>query len=414
MRLPFLSFLFLIFLHVSAQFNSEFLNYSDFRRHVSVAGEAEWNSNAINNNFVRKIYRGGYLDAQSKDAVSSSLLQQNIFGALNSYGLSAFFGKDSSRFDWFVGVKNQEYLNTTFTKDLFRVVFYGNEEFRGKYATITNSSLNYMKFQEVKLGFVWKNVDTVGKIGGALSFISGQRLLQYKTIDTNFLYTAPDATQLLYQANFSIAFSDTNNTRLLTCNGTGLSADVYVETPYQSRFGKSRFIITVNNLGFIRWNQNTIQYRVDSVLTFNGVHLNNFLDINDSTLNLINADTVMGRIGERNVEHYNVNLPMNFLLIHETCFNARYCLRLGLRQLFNANYKPFFFVENKFNLSTHLRGGVLLSYGGYGKFSGGIYVEYNFKDHWIFRGGSNAIQGFTFHEKTFGGGAYLTLVRKFK
>ena len=74
MRLPFLSFLFLIFLHVSAQFNSEFLNYSDFRRHVSVAGEAEWNSNAINNNFVRKIYRGGYLDAQSKDAVSSSLL----------------------------------------------------------------------------------------------------------------------------------------------------------------------------------------------------------------------------------------------------------------------------------------------------------------------------------------------------
>ena len=218
---------------------------------------SDLNSNSLNNNFIQKVYRGGYLDNNSKGAVSSALLQQNIFGAINTYGLNAFLGKDNSRFDWFVGMKNQQYLNASFSKDLFQLLVYGNKEFSGKYASISGAAFNYLKFQEVKLGFIWKNVDSVGKIGGALSFISGQRLLQYKAIDTNFLYTAPDATQLLYQANFSLAFSDTNNTGLFSSNGSGLSADVFVETPYQSRFGKSRFIITVNNLGFIRWNKNT-------------------------------------------------------------------------------------------------------------------------------------------------------------
>jgi hypothetical protein len=393
-----------------AQFNSEFLKYSDYRAHISLYGEAEWNSTALHNKFFQSIYAGNEIDIQSKDKVSDKLLQKNVAGAIANFGVNAFFGKEKSRFDWLVGIKHQEFLNCSFSKDLFRTAFYGNSEFKGKYADFNNTAFNYFKFQEFKIGFMWKNVDTSGKLGGALSFISGQRVLQYKTLDTNYLYTAPDATELIYQANFSLSMSDTTPRALFGMAGLGLSGDLYAETPYRSKWGNSRFIISVNNLGFIRWNKNSRRYSVDSVFNFQGVQLNNILDLNDSVLNSINADTLINRTTELSKDYFNVNLPMNFLLIHEVSFNTKYSLRVGFRNIFNANFRPFFFVENRFNLHPNCKLGGTFSYGGYGKFSGGIYAEYKIQKL-NFRLGSNAIQGIVMSDKTFGGSMYLTLVK---
>ncbi len=415
MKQSLLFVLFFISSQVFSQFNSEFLKYSDYREHVSAYADVEFNSNCITNRFLQRFYFGGYIDSNMKQGVSDRMLNNNYAGGIASFGVNGFFTlKDSARFSWFVGAKHQEIMNSSFTRDFFNLIFYGNEMYKGKRADIYNTTLNYTSFQELKFGFVWRDVDSVGKIGGALSVLNGQSLIQYRTIDTNYLYTAIDATQLDYNANFSFTMSDTSKNSLGAFNGIGLSADLYVETPYKSKLGPSKFIITVNNLGFIKWSAKTMQYTVDSLFTFSGFNIDNLLELGDSTLNAISRDSILNNSTELKTASVNTNLPMNFILVHQVDFTKRYSFRVGVRNIFNGNYKPFFFIDNRFAINKNFSLGGLVSYGGYGKFSGGIYAEFNVKDQFYFKAGSNAIQGFVMPDKTLGQSVYLTISKKFK
>ena len=398
---------------VSAQFNSEFLKYSDYKHHISVYGDFELGSSCINNEFIKKIYFGGYIDNRLKDNVTKEMESVNNFGGGVSYGLNYFFGNKSSKFDFMFGVKNQEIINGTFSRDFFNTVFYGNEMYKGSTAYFNNTGLNYLKFQELKAGFIWKNVDSVGRIGFALSLLKGQSLIRYKEIDTNFLATNLDATEIGYNASFSLAISDTGKTSLFAFNGTGLSADLYFEAPYKSKIGPSRFIVTVNNLGFIRWNNKSIVYKVDSLIKFKGVEIDNLIVLNDSTLNIANQDTLLNNLTGVSREKVNVNLPMNLLLMHQTEFSRFYCLRFGVRNIFNGNSKPFYFIENRINFSTKFMLGLMIGHGGYNRYSIGSFLEYK-TDGFAIRAGSTALQGFFNPRETLGQSLYLTISKRFK
>jgi hypothetical protein len=392
-----------------SQFNSEFLKYTDHRNHFSAYGDYEFNSNSLTNKFIQKFYQGGYIDSSLKETVSAKMSGHNYMGGVASFGFNAFFGKDSSSFAWLIGIKNQEIANAAYTQDFFNLAFYGNSMYKGRRAYLNNSNINYMKFQELKLGFVWTDVDTVGKMGGALSFLKGQNMFQFATRDTTFLYTAPDATQLELEANFSLVASDSAKKSMAAFNGSGLSADLFVELPYKSKLGASKFIITVNNLGFIQWNNKTVHYTVDSLFKFDGYNINNLSDLSDSTFSAINRDSTLNAISEVVNEKIITNLPMNFLVIHQIDFNKKYSLRVGLRHIFNGNYKPFLFLDNRFKFTRSVSAGLMLSYGGYGKFSSGLYFEINLKEKWFVKIGSNSLQGFIDTKNSIGQSAYLTL-----
>ncbi|MFN5460191.1 MAG: DUF5723 family protein [Bacteroidota bacterium] len=396
-----------------SQFNSEFLKYSDYGRHVSAYGDFELGSSCINNEFIKRIYFGGYIDNEIKDNVSSEMQSINRFGGGVSFGLNYFSGNDSSKYDWMIGIKNQEVINGSFSRDFFNTLFFGNKMYKGSTAYFNNTGLNYIGFQELKAGLIWKNVDKGGKIGFGLSLLKGQSLVRYREIDTNFLATSLDAEQLSYNASFSLAVSDTGNRDISAFNGTGLSADLYFEAPYKSKIGPSRFIVTVNNLGFIRWNKKTMLYTIDSLLTFNGVNIDNLLVLNDSTLNIVSQDTLINNLTSLKREKVNVNLPMNLLFMHQTEFSKNYTLRFGIRNIFNGNSAPFFFIENKINIKNKFLLGISIAYGGYNKYSAGAYFEYNNK-YFTTRIGSIALQGFLRPEKTLGQSLYLTFAKKFK
>ncbi|MFN5182522.1 MAG: DUF5723 family protein [Bacteroidota bacterium] len=396
-----------------SQFNSEFLKYSDYGRHVSAYGDFELGSSCINNEFIKRIYFGGYIDNEIKDNVSSEMQSINRFGGGVSFGLNYFSGNDSSKYDWMIGIKNQEVINGSFSRDFFNTLFFGNKMYKGSTAYFNNTGLNYIGFQELKAGLIWKNVDKGGKIGFGLSLLKGQSLVRYREIDTNFLATSLDAEQLSYNASFSLAVSDTGNRDISAFNGTGLSADLYFEAPYKSKIGPSRFIVTVNNLGFIRWNKKTMLYTIDSLLTFNGVNIDNLLVLNDSTLNIVSQDTLINNLTSLKREKVNVNLPMNLLFMHQTEFSKNYTLRFGIRNIFNGNSTPFFFIENKINIKNKFLLGISIAYGGYNKYSAGAYFEYNNK-YFTTRIGSIALQGFLRPEKTLGQSLYLTFAKKFK
>jgi hypothetical protein len=409
----FTSFLILVFGFYKAQYNTEFINYANTGRAVSLNVEYDAGSNAIKNDMVNALIWGGYISKEMKDASEKKLKQNNNFGINLNYGVSAFF-KGNSKVDYLIGFKNQEVLNASFNADFYRLMFYGNKRFMGETANLGHISVNALRFQEVKFGALIHHVDTAAKIGISISFLKGEQLFFLKTGRNTSLYTAADASELQINSNFNLALSDTGNKNLFSFNGIGSNADIFFETPYKSKIGKkSVLLVNANNIGFIHWRNNSVQYSSDSAITFSGYRVENLLDLRDSTLNKINRDTILQNLINGRKENFNVNIPTNLVIINKIYFGKmNTILNTGFRFIFNANFKPYFFIEPEYkhkNFTFTLHSG----YGGYVRFNFGTSVMYSGK-HLFFKLGSNSLQGFIAPKLAYGQGVYFSIAKKFK
>jgi len=396
-----------------AQYNTEFLNYSTFGRSISLHVDFDAGSNAIKNDMVNSLIWGGHISTEMKDDSQKKLKNTNNFGINLNYGTTAFI-KGNSKFDLLIGFKNQEVLNASFNSDFYRLMFYGNKGFAGNTANLSNLSVNALRFQEVKFGAIIHHVDSIAKIGVSVSFLKGEQLFYIKTGRDASLYTSADASMIQLNSNFNLAVSDTSNKNLLSFNGVGANADIFFETPYKSKLGKkSVLIVNANNLGFIHWRKNSVQYSSDSLITFQGYKIDNILDLKDSTLNRINQDTILQNLVNGRKENFNVNIPTNLVLINKIYFGKmNFALNTGFRYIFNANYTPYFFVEPEYKYKRMLFT-LHTGYGGYARLNIGACMMYNGK-HLFFKLGSNSIQGYIAPKITHGQGVYFSIAKKFK
>lgn len=395
-----------------AQYNTDFLNYSYTGRCVSANLDFDAGSNGMSSRLVNKLVWGGYIDKATKDASSRYLRNSNNFGVSLNYDVSAFV-KGGKKFDILVGAKNQELLNATYTRDFFNLMFYGNAPYKGRTADLGNCNVNALRFQEVKLGAMLHSVDSVAKIGVSISFLKGEQLFYIKTTDKSSLYTSADGSQLVFSSNFNMALSDTNNRGLTSFNGVGASADLYFETPYKSRVGqRSVLIVNANNIGFIHWRNNSVQYSSDSTLNYSGYTVNSILDLKDSTLNRINSDSLLRALTNARNENFNVNIPTNLLIINKIFFTDAFCFSFGFRHIFNANYRPYAFIEPEYRVGQVVFA-LHTGYGGYVRLNVGTSVTWSGKG-WFLRIGSNSLQGYVVPKSAFGQGIFFSIAKKLK
>jgi hypothetical protein len=211
-----------------------------------------------------------------------------------------------------------------------------------------------------------------------------------------------------------MALSDTSKKNVLSFNGMGAAADIYFETPYKSKIGKrSVLIVNANNIGFIRWLNNSVQYNSDSSLRFTGYHVNNILDLKDSTLNRINSDSLLISLTNARREPFNVNIPTNLVLINKIYFGKQnFCLLTGFRHIFNANYIPYVFVEPEYTVKQ-VTFALHTGYGGYVRLNVGTSVTWSSKG-WYIKIGSNSLQGYILPKMSSGQGLFFSLAKKFK
>lgn len=408
-RLNVLVLLFLLCTCVNAQYNTTFLNYSRYGRSIGVGLEYEAGSNGMSGELANRLLWGGHISPETKAESRRLLKGRNNFGVMLNYDLSAFF-KGGKKFDFLVGVKNQEVLNATYSRDFFNLMFEGNGYFRGSAADLSNCSVNALRFQELKAGVIIHHIDTLGTIGVSISFLKGEQLFFIRTNQNSSLYTSSLGDELVFNSNFSMAISDSTNKGPTVFNGVGASADLYFETPYKSRLGKrSVLVVNASNVGFIHWWKNSAQYSSDSSLHFSGLTIRNISDLRDSTIASINRDTLLRNLANARNEDFNVNIPANLLLFNKWYFGARerFVFSAGFRYVFNANYKGYIFMEPEYRVgdcSFVLHTG----YGGYARFNVGASASY-IGPRWFVRLGSNALQGLVFRKKVFAQGVFFCL-----
>jgi hypothetical protein len=399
---------------VFSQYNSEFLNFEKTGRSISINAEYELGSNGIYNSLLNKFIYGGYIDKKTKDASNNSMRNLNVMGANMNYDISTFFGRNS-KYSYLIGFKDQRIFNSSFTKDFYQLVFYGNQPYKDETKNLSGSSINSLRFQELKLGFIWHKIDTTAKVGVSISILKGQQLFYIRAKEGSSLHTNSDGTELVFNSNFNMALSDTNDRRNpFAYTGVGASADIFFETPYKSKIGKESVLtVNANNIGFLHWFDNSVQYSSDSSFTFEGYHINNLLDIKDSTLAAINRDSIIRNTTNARQESFNINIPTNLLIINRIRFTDKFTLGTGFRYLFNSNFKPYFFTEAEYQFSSKITGSLHVGYGGYSKLNIGLAFSY-VSPSWFFKLGSNSLQGYISPANTYGQGAFISIAKKFK
>lgn len=397
-----------------AQYNSEFLNFEKTGRSVSINGEYEFGSNGIYNALLNKFIVGGFIDKPLKDASANHMKELNVLGANFNYDIAAFFG-NKPKFSYLIGLKDQQIFNASYTKDFYQLAFYGNRPYLDETKNFSGSSINSLRFQELKIGFIWHKIDTTAKVGVSVSILKGQQLFYIKANQGSSLYTNSDGTELIFNSNFSMAQSDTSRiSNPFLYSGIGASADIFFETPYQSRLGKSSVLtVNANNIGFLHWFDNSIQYNSDSTFRFSGYHVDNLLDLKDSTLSAINQDTIIRHTTNARKEAFNVNIPTNLLIINKIIFTDKFALSTGFRYLFNSNFKPYFFMDAEYNFTQRFSGLLHVGYGGYARLGVGLTLMYNSPGFYV-KVGSNSLQGYISPKNTYGQGAFISIAKKFK
>ncbi len=414
MRGRFCVILFLCSVSAFAQYNSEFLNFEQTGRSISINGEYELGSNGLYNSFFNKFILGGYIDKNLKDKQVAHMKELNVLGANANYDITAFFGKNT-KFSYLIGIKDQQIFNASYTKDFYQLAFYGNKPYLGETKNFSGSSINSLRFQELKVGFIWHKIDTTAKIGASVSILKGQQLFYIKANQGSSLYTNATGTELIFNSNFTMAVSD-NSKKIspLIYQGIGASANIFFETPYQSKLGKGSVLtVNANNIGFLHWFDNSVQYSSDSSFTFSGYHVDNLLALKDSTLSAINKDTIIKNTTNAHKQSFNVNIPTNLLIINKILFTDKFAFSTGFRYLFNSNFKPYFFMQGEYKFTKHFSTALLVGYGGYAKLGVGLTLVYNTPAFYV-KLGSNSLQGYISPKNTYGQGAFISIAKKFK
>lgn len=411
----FILFAFCLLIKVGkSQYNSEFLNYESTGRSVSLNADYDAGSNGFQNAMMNKFLFGGHIDKKMKDDALNKMHGYNQMGINLNYDISLFI-QGKPKFDFLIGLKNQEIFNATYTKDFYQLLLYGNKPFLDKTANFSGTNINALRFQELKFGIIMHQVDSTAKIGISVSFLKGEQLFYIKANKNSSLYTNADGTELIFNANFNMAISDTARKKdVWSFNGIGASADIFFETPYKSKIGRQSVLtVNANNIGFIHWSEKSAQYSSDSIIKFDGYHINNILDLKDSTLQKVNTDSVLRKATNARQEEFNTNIPTNLIIINKINFNRMFALNTGFRYIFHANYKPYVFLESEYKITNRFMVSIHVGYGGYARLNTGLSLVYN-SNKWFFKLGSNSLQGYILPKQTYGQGLYFSIAKKFR
>jgi hypothetical protein len=385
---------------------------------VGIQADYSIGSNNLTNEFMGKFYNGGYIDTELKNEVLSRTKNKNRLGADVNTGIFFAFKPDSvfhkKNLSFFLAIKDRQHFDASFSKDLYKVGFYGNAAYAGKTAYFNDFNMTLLRYQQFQLGVYSSQLDSGARWGVGISFLKGE---QYSAIFAKKaeLYTSEDGEYFDFNTSIEMAKSDTANTGPAAFNGYGTSVDIYFEAPFKSKLGLSKIKVSVSDIGLISFNQNTLYVKQDSNFHYTGFHISSIYDLQDSSLAASTSqDSVLNSIAPFRKQSVSVTLPATLNLAFETKVNKTLEMVEGIRYVFNGNYKLLLYVRANIYFNPRVMLSATFSYGGYSTYNYGLGVVANFGKGFMLYAGSNNIEGFIAPKRTTAQGVYISLIKNFK
>lgn len=361
---------------------------------VGVYGRYQLATNAISSNLVWKAYQGKFLDRKLREAASNRLAATNAVGVDLDYGIYARHLPDSAKgLGWYLNIADRTHANAKFSKDLFDLAMFGNAMFAGETADLSNLYATFITYKQYEIGLL-KNISSASgnkwRIGFGLSLLTGNRNLQLK-IDKAELYTDSDGEYLDGEVKGEIRSGSINSSQYFDANGLGLSAALSIGFEAE-KFG---LLLDVDDMGFIRYNQNLKHTDLDSVFRFEGVDVNLFGN-DGGSFSSINLDSVVsGFATELEGTAYNVVIPGRIRLEGFYKLNEK-GLRLyaGIQYRIAPAYLPYGYIGTSSPLPKGFYIDGRFAYGGFGSWHVGLELRKKFSNVFEIKLGTNNLEGY--------------------
>ncbi len=375
-------------------------------------------SNSINNKFVSALYGKKYIDNELKN--SNKLKPINYLG--NQDNINAYF---CHKPDTFLGTNNTGYRiglvyhnhrDMKFTDDLFNLMFFGNKRFAGDTADISNLRLNLITYQELQFGIFQKTMVDENPftyyIG--LSFIKGQEFHALKVNEAT-IFTAETGEYIDLDINMTHQCIDTVKSELLDINGIGGALNM--ACIYEDVKHKIVYNLSISNIGFIRWKSSAITIPVDTTHRFEGLEIENLLDMSQTGFTDYNADTIITDFFSHTdtSEYYKVLPERIHFSATKTLQNNKLWLTAGFGYYYNSNARmPLFYASTLYRINNYIKASVFTGYGGYGSYKLGLGVKLNMFDNKASLNiNSNNLLGVIIPQHSFSQSLYVSLAYRF-
>jgi|LakMenEpi03Aug12_release.lakeMendotaPanAssembly.Ray.scaffolds.fasta_scaffold03840_4 hypothetical protein len=237
-----------------------------------------YDSNALRNELVVGLFRGETLDRELRTRTQDELKGRNRFGSEVNVRLSYCWGGSFlGRTHWrpLISMAYHDVTGMRFTDAVYQLTFFGNARFEGDAAILAPSAVEQQRYQTLGFGIKHATRETFLR----LDLVNGQYLNAVR-LDRGYLYTAQDGTSLEADVDGSWYTSDTAGQQFGKSNGLGLSISGALEL----RSNTMRYSLRVEDLGFIAWNSNAQQLLQNDVISYDGLHVEDILDLSGSVL----------------------------------------------------------------------------------------------------------------------------------
>lgn len=346
-----------LFIHFST-------GYNQYKNELKINGYGGYGSNMLNDQFLNKLVVGGFIDDNQKETALRFSDKYNRVGADLNYEITFHNYKDTlfekfPKWKLYFGLGSYTQYSSTFTRDLFTSVFYGNRDFIDEKAIIGGSQILLLDFKKITVGFT----HTEKKLSLGLSVISGNDLtcLHIKTGDYQ---VQNDGSSIVLNGDAVYNQSDSLGNGYLSFSGIGTAIDIRKEWKF--------FEASITNLGFTTWKRNpSYNHVVFDDYSFQGVTINDINSAKDVTINNV-FDTL---ISENKSKTFTKMLPFEFNL--NSTFGKEKALApiFGLRLRAFSNYHPYQYLGIKAKITKQIGLTSALSYGGYNNFEGKLRLN---------------------------------------
>ena len=380
---------------------------------VEVIAYGDITSNAVANAFIRSLYYNKYIDNEAKEEVIAKAKLFNRLGGVSKVGLTYLYQKEKNKPILSFSLFDRMNLNSKFSDDLFAVVFFGNKSYAGKTASVGPFNFNFLRYQQLSVGWKWDKDSTSHSYGFSISVLNGQKNLSIQSNKAN-LFTAEDGTYVDFDVSMQANNTDSLNKHFFANNGVGFSSDFFYKIPFKFFEKQSALFIEVEDLGFIRWNKKSVQLSSDSSYHYEGILVNDIFNLNNTSSSK-NLYDVIDKHTNSIQKSYSTFLPGLIHLHTNYSWKSRIMVEKGISYRFNSTANLFLYAKIHFMLGKSKLTDIAcnVGYGDYGNFRSGIDFKTGFIKHYVIQLSTQYIFSNLFLKAPAGMGIYLRLLRTF-
>lgn len=336
-----------------------------YQTHVSGQTDYQMGASALSNKFLLSVFREPFLERdflQDYDDRQSAL---NRFGYFSASDIRFHYALPNSKITLGLAFEQNLYESIRYTGDAFHLVFFGNKDFKGQNAQLSDIAYSQMEYSTLRLDVNFHSADNKHHFSLLPALHLGTDFSKVSLSDAQ-LFTAEDASKIQLEGVY-LNQKDTGN---MGFGGSFGMQYIYHSDPHY-------FKVSVSDVGRLHWNGVHSQ-RIDSSFAFQGFEIDNVLHAGEQFSSIELDDTISEVLSSFSDTHnLSVWLPINVQLeyIYSLPGN-KWDIGMQFKQRLLTGYKPYVRLDAYYHINEKWHMSGIVAVGGYGGLQVGASAMY--------------------------------------